>query len=133
MEYTTREEGIMDSLASACELTVVPFNKDSIQDEWNCPKCGQLIYMVEEGGPESTVIRASDMEWLSNVKRMITNGTKNGSHLILDITLCDCGEPVYVRSWDEGYTGAKYGLSNMDFCPEEHSINEYNNGVKSNS
>ena len=119
MDYKTEWERAVDDLAEKVEIKVLgKYNKDAIMGHMFCPNCGQKFYQVEEGGPEWSVCRASDMKPFKKPSRLMCHRNENGEHLIIDIRLCDCGEPIHGFAIDEGcFPDKGYQFNNKDFLP----------------
>jgi hypothetical protein len=118
MDYKTEWEQTFENVASDFKVKILDkYSEDAIMGHMFCPKCGQKFYQVEEGGPEWNVCH-TDMKPFKKVSRLMCYKNKNGDHLIIDITLCDCGEPIHGFAIDEGWfqeNGDKF--SNQDFLP----------------
>ena len=121
MEYKTEGERVMEELISQLNVTVSDrYNEDAIMGHMFCPECGQKFYQVEVGGPEWSVCRASDMKPFKEPSRLMCYKDKHGRHLVIDITLCDCGEPIHGFAIDEGcFPDKGYQFSNQDFLPSK--------------
>ena len=121
MDYKTEWERTIEEMKSEFVMNITnEYRKEEIMGEMLCPRCGQKFFQVEEGGPEWNVCRASDMKPFEKTTRLMGPRNDNGEHLIIDITLCDCGEPIHGFAIDEGwFHGSEEEFDNQDFLPSK--------------